>query len=135
MRWRAARPPTPLAGGDDLLVRRATITIAALTAGAVAVVVAAVVLLAVGLTIREQHIDGDRIVSETATTAEDVKDPPPNVSLLLHRSGGPGNDVSAGTPWALAALDVQRLPVGPSQVALGGHEYRLYVSDRDGTRV
>jgi signal transduction histidine kinase len=134
MRWRAANVVTPWTRDDDRLVRRATVTIAALTAGAVAVVVAAVVLLSVVLTIREQRVDAERIVRNAATTAEDVSDPPPNVILLLHRSGGAGNEVSAGAPPALASLDVQQLSVGLSQVRLG-HDYRLYVSDRDGTRV
>ncbi len=134
MTWRPAGTPSPRARDDSLLIRRATVTIAALTAGAVAVVVAAVVLLAVGLTIREQHVDAERIVRDAATSAEDVTDPPPNVILLIHRSDHAGNEVSAGAPPALANLDLQRLPVGPSQVS-AGHQYRIFVSDRDGTQV
>jgi signal transduction histidine kinase len=134
VRWRPASTPKPSNRGDSLLVRRATLTIATLTAGAVAVVVAAVVLLSVALTIREQRADADRIVRDAATSAEDVTDPPPNVVLLIHPRGHAGNEVSAGAPPALATLDLQRLPIGLSQVSLS-HDYRLFVSDRDGTRV
>jgi signal transduction histidine kinase len=136
MMWRTGRPPKPSTGTaeDTRLVRRATLTIAVLTAIAVAVVVTAVALLAMLLTVREQRVDAERIVNDAATFAEDVTDPPPGVILLLHASGA-GTEASAGAPPAVAALDVGRLAPGPSQVTLGRHEYQLFTSDHGGKRV
>ena len=135
MRWRKAPASTPSARADSRLVRRATVTIAVLAGSAVAVVVAAVVGLSVALTIREQRLDAERIVRDAATSAEDVTDPPPNVVLLLRwRTDGSGNEVSAGAPPALAAINIDQLPAGPSQLT-AGHQYRIYTSDRQDVRV
>ena len=129
------RASTPSAGGDSRLVRRATVTIAVLAGSAVAVVVAAVALLSVALTIREQQVDADRIVRDAATSAEDVTDPPPNVALLLRRTGATNNEVSEDAPPPLAAVNVDQLPSGASQITAGHHQYRIYTSDRPEGRV
>jgi signal transduction histidine kinase len=130
-----ARASTPSAGGDSRLVRRATVTIAVLAGSAVAVVVAAVALLSVALTIREQQVDADRIVRDAATSAEDVTDPPPNVALILRRTGAVGNEVSDDAPPELAAVNIDQLAPGASQITAGHHQYRIYTSDRSDGRV
>jgi signal transduction histidine kinase len=123
------------AAADDRLVRRARITIAAVTAGAVAVVVAGVALLAVLLTVREQRIDAERIVREAAVSAEDVADPPMGVALLRYR---PGRAVEASprAPAELLALDGAQLTAGLSEVTVDrDHSYKIYTDDRSGERM
>jgi signal transduction histidine kinase len=115
------------------MTRRATITIALVTAISAAVIVAAVALLAVGLTIREQRTDAERIVRTAATTADDIEDPPAGVTLV--RQSGSMVRASPGAPAELAALRPDTLSPGASLIELGrDRTYQIYVSDRGGVR-
>jgi signal transduction histidine kinase len=111
------------------MTRRATITIALVTAISAAVIVAAVALLVFGLTIREQRTDAERIVRTAATTADDVEDPPTGVTLV--RQSGTTVRASPGAPAEVAGLRPDTLPLGASRVELApGRTYQIYVFDR-----
>ncbi|GAA1382481.1 sensor histidine kinase [Catellatospora chokoriensis] len=133
----AARPD------DQRLVRRAALVIAAQTAAAVAIVVIAVAALVLFLTVREQRVDGERIVRAAAQTAQDATSPPPGVALLIRQPDGTVA-TSAGVPEGLRSLDLAALPAGLSEAtppvdARTDSDYRphyqLFVADHDGRRV
>jgi signal transduction histidine kinase len=127
---------------DARLVRRAALVVAAQTAAAVAVVVTAVALLVLVLTVREQHVDAERIVRAAAESAQNVADPPPGVILLIRQPDGQVT-ISPGAPHRLDSLNLDGLPAGLSEANVLGDgprdgdqvRYEVYTIDKGGSRV
>ncbi len=119
---------------DRALLRRATLTIAAQTALAVAIVVIVVAGIAYLVDSRAQTTRVQETVRTAARTADDVTDPPAGV-ILLEKSASGAVQRSPGTPALLAGLDPSSLAPGLSTFRLGSDSYQAYASSRpDGVR-
>ncbi len=114
---------------DRALLRRATLTIAAQTALAVAIVVIVVAGIAYLVDARAQTTRVQETVRTAARTADDVTDPPAGV-VLLEKSPGGAVRRTPGTPATLARLDPSALAPGLSTFHLGSDSYQAYASTR-----
>jgi signal transduction histidine kinase len=124
---------------DQRLVRRARRVLAVQTAAAIAVTILMVGVLALIVVTRSQRDATQALLHQTAATAEDVVDPPPDVWIFeLHDDGTLAG--TAGPPGGLpdrAAIDRVRAG-GPTQtrtVTVDGDDYLLLTRQRNATTV
>jgi two-component system, OmpR family, sensor kinase len=114
----------------QVLLRRATRTVAVRMAVAVAVVVAVAGTFALVAVSARERTDARTLVHDAAISADDVGDPPSGVTLLEDRGGTV--TVTRGATRAVARLDPANMPTGASLVTVGGITYDAYVADADG---
>jgi len=119
---------------DAGLMRRAALVIALQTALAVTLVLMLVGALVYGLYVREQTRDAQRLLAETVSTVDDLRDPPAGI-ILVARSAAGSQESSSGTPTAVADFDVSTLPVGESRLTIGDVKYEANAVETDGRRI
>jgi signal transduction histidine kinase len=124
---------------DRQLVHRARRILAVQTAAAIAVTILIVGVLAMVVVTRSQRAAAQALLRQTAATAEDVTDPPPDVWLFeLH-----DDDTLTGTadpPYGLpdrAALDRVHAggPTETRSVDIDGDDYLMLTRQRDATTI
>ncbi|MDT4989045.1 MAG: two-component system, OmpR family, sensor kinase [Micromonosporaceae bacterium] len=116
---------------DREMLRRATIVVAVQTTVAVAATIVLVSVIAYSLTVQTENLAQERLVRQTALTADSVFEPPVGVVLLRSLKGGP-TEVSAEAPDGLERLDPWSVPDGLSNLRREGRDFEVYVVDRPG---
>ncbi|MGB8651656.1 MAG: HAMP domain-containing sensor histidine kinase [Mycobacteriales bacterium] len=124
--------------GDDLLVRQAARGVALQAGALVATAMLLLVALVSVVVVRSQAQAADRLLRETAASADDVGDPPPGAWLVL--AGSSGVSQSPGLPRQLEP-DLSRLRASAADKAsftslsLQGKDFRVVTQLRDGDAV
>jgi signal transduction histidine kinase len=121
------------AGHDARLLRRAAWSVAGQTALAVALVV---VVVAFGVVLLYEHQQAGEVralVRTTATTADDVNDPPAGVWIVRLRDGS--RTANDGAPAdVLRAANLDRATPGSLSIRTAQGSLPGWVADRDGAR-
>lgn len=124
---------------DQQLVQRARRTLAVQTAVAIAATILIVAVLALAVVTRSQRNAAQALLRQTAATAEDVTDPPPDVWLFeLHDDGtlAGTTDPPQGLPDR-AAIDRVHAggPTETRTVDMDGDDYLMLTRQRDTTTI
>lgn len=125
--------------GDELMVRRASRSLALQAAGLVASAMLLLVTLVTFVVVRGQASSTDTLLRTTAATADDVGDPPAGSWIVISRdarlSVSPGLPGKIGAPLARLRNTPARYPVLTTLSIDGEGAYRVLTQRRSGLTV